>query len=195
VKVSLSGWTFETRLHKLVKLLCARRRYTHFMASPANLLRYQIHFSSWATSRILEAAAALLPDQLEHDFKTADKSVSGTLVHIFRSERVWLARIEGRSQSFAADSDTFLSLLENWPLLRASWHSWSDSLSDDDCDRLLSYQDLRGTNRNDTISEIVLHVVNHSTHHRGQVSGFLRSLGITPPVLDAIHYARTLKQL
>jgi uncharacterized damage-inducible protein DinB len=165
------------------------------MASPANLLRYQIHYTSWATARILEATAALSPEQVEHDFRTADKSVSGTLIHIFRAERVWLARIEGRSQSFSADSDTFSSLLEHWTVLRASWHSWSDSLSDSDCDSVLAYQDLRGISRKDTLSEIVLHVVNHSTHHRGQVSGFLRSLGITPPVLDAIHYARLSKQL
>lgn len=165
------------------------------MASPASLLRYQIHYTSWATTRILEAAATLSPDQLEHDFHTADKSVSGTLVHIFRSERSWLARIEGRSQSFPADGDSFSLLMEQWPGLRASWQSWADSLSDDDCDRVLSYQDMRGITRNDTLAEIILHVVNHSTHHRGQVSGFFRSLGITPPVLDAIHYARIQKQV
>jgi uncharacterized damage-inducible protein DinB len=164
------------------------------MASPANLLRYQIHYTSWATSRILEAAAALSTEQLEHDFQTADKSVSGTLIHMFRSERNWLARIEGRSQSFSGSSDDFSWLLENWPVLRASWHLWADSISDNDCDRLVSYQDMRGVSQNDTLTEIVLHVVNHSTHHRGQVSGFLRSLGITPPVLDAIHYARIRKQ-
>jgi uncharacterized damage-inducible protein DinB len=165
------------------------------MASPADLLRYQLHYTSWATSRILEAAANLTAEQLEHDFQTADKTVSGTLMHIFRSERVWLARIEGRSLNFSADGENFSSLLENWPILRASWHSWSDSISDNDCDRVLSYQDMRGISRNDTLAEIVLHVVNHSTHHRGQVSGFLRSLGKTPPVLDAIHYARITKQL
>jgi uncharacterized damage-inducible protein DinB len=163
------------------------------MASPANLLRYQIHYTSWATSRILEAAAALAPDHLQHDFNTADKSISGTLLHIFRSERVWLARIEGRTQSFSAESDDFSSLFQTWPMLRSSWHSWSVSISDSDCDRVFAYQDMRGISRNDTLSEIVLHVVNHSTHHRGQVSGFLRSLGITPPVLDAIHYARITK--
>jgi uncharacterized damage-inducible protein DinB len=35
-------------------------------------------------------------------------------------------------------------------------------------------------------------VVNHGTHHRGQVSGFLRSMGHTPPALDLIAYYRQL---
>jgi uncharacterized damage-inducible protein DinB len=36
----------------------------------------------------------------------------------------------------------------------------------------------------------LLHVVNHGTHHRGQVAGFLRSMGRKPPVLDLIAYYR-----
>jgi uncharacterized damage-inducible protein DinB len=33
--------------------------------------------------------------------------------------------------------------------------------------------------------------VNHGTHHRGQVVGFLRALGHTPPVVDLIHFYRS----
>jgi len=40
--------------------------------------------------------------------------------------------------------------------------------------------------------QILLHVVNHATHHRGQVSGFLRAMGHTPPPLDLIAFYRTL---
>ena len=36
--------------------------------------------------------------------------------------------------------------------------------------------------------QIVMHVVNHGTHHRGAVSGFLRAMGKTPPKLDLIAY-------
>jgi len=38
--------------------------------------------------------------------------------------------------------------------------------------------------------QVVLHAVNHGTHHRGQVSGFLRTLGHTPPVTDLSHFYR-----
>ena len=38
--------------------------------------------------------------------------------------------------------------------------------------------------------QIVTHVVNHGTHHRGQVSGFLRTMGHTPPPLDLSFYYR-----
>jgi uncharacterized damage-inducible protein DinB len=38
----------------------------------------------------------------------------------------------------------------------------------------------------------VLHVVNHGTHHRGQVAGFLRTMGHAPPALDLIAYYREI---
>ena len=50
------------------------------------------------------------------------------------------------------------------------------------------YKDMKGNPHRTPLWQIGLHVVNHATHHRGQVSGFLRSLGKTPPPLDLIYY-------
>ena len=41
--------------------------------------------------------------------------------------------------------------------------------------------------------QIVLHVVNHATLHRGQVVAMLRQLGMTPPGTDLIYYYRELE--
>jgi uncharacterized damage-inducible protein DinB len=43
---------------------------------------------------------------------------------------------------------------------------------------------MRGRSFRQALVVIVLHVVNHGTHHRGQASGFLRAMGHTPPELD-----------
>jgi uncharacterized damage-inducible protein DinB len=55
---------------------------------------------------------------------------------------------------------------------------------------VIHYQDMKGNSYTSTLWEIVLHVVNHATHHRGQVAGFLRTLGHTPPPLDLIRFYR-----
>jgi hypothetical protein len=52
------------------------------------------------------------------------------------------------------------------------------------------YQDLNGNPWRQPLWQLVLHVVNHSTHHRGQVAGFLRTLGRVPPPLDITVYYR-----
>ena len=59
--------------------------------------------------------------------------------------------------------------------------------------REVHYTSLAGLSFQTPLWQIVLHVVNHGTHHRGQVSGFLRRMGVVPPPLDLIAYYREQK--
>jgi uncharacterized damage-inducible protein DinB len=54
------------------------------------------------------------------------------------------------------------------------------------------YRDLKGRTWKQPVWQLVLHLVNHGTHHRGQVSGFIRAMGATPPPLDLVFYYREL---
>jgi uncharacterized damage-inducible protein DinB len=57
---------------------------------------------------------------------------------------------------------------------------------------MVDYKDSKGNPYRQPLWQLILHVVNHGTHHRGQASGFLRALGHTPPVLDLVAYYRTM---
>ena len=65
-------------------------------------------------------------------------------------------------------------------------------LTDDSLAGICAYQDTRGNSYSSPLWQIVLHVVNHGTHHRGQVSGFLRTMGKVPPPLDLMAFYREL---
>jgi len=54
----------------------------------------------------------------------------------------------------------------------------------------ISYSDMSGNPWKQPLWQLILHVVNHGTHHRGQVSGFLRAMGHVPPKLDLVNYYR-----
>ena len=102
-----------------------------------DLIRNHLAYTVWATSRLVDAAATLSPEQRERDFGTADKSIAGTLVHIFRSERSWLLRIkQGTPSPFKQASDEEWNvLLEQWPILHEEWREWASGLADGDPDR------------------------------------------------------------
>jgi len=157
-------------------------------------LRIHLNYTAWAAYRLLDASAQLSSEELTRDFGAADKSVVGTLAHVFAADRVWIGRVQGRARAkFINDEERDLSLLQReWPAVLRSWKDWAAGLPDENVMQVASYQDLKGNAWTTPWWKIILHVVNYGTHHRGQVSGFLRAMGHKPPPLDLIAYYREL---
>lgn len=161
------------------------------MTVPVDVLCTHLRYSSWASARIVQAASALSAEELTRDFKSADKHVLGTLAHVYAADRAWLGRIEGASpvRFIDPDVDIRLSVLQQaWPALLARWQAWAESLADASVG--VSYKDLQGNTHTTPLWQIVLHVVNHASHHRGQAAAMIRAMGHTPPPLDLIRYYR-----
>jgi uncharacterized damage-inducible protein DinB len=151
-------------------------------------------YTIWATNHLLNAASGLKQEQLLHDFHTADKNIVGTLAHAFAADRVWFDRVNGRRRTvFIEDRDRNLDTLrQEWPVLHQGWRQWLSGMEERQIHESISYQDIAGNPYQSLPWEIVLHVVNHGTHHRGQVSGMIRALGQAPPQLDLIRFYRGL---
>ena|SRR6202162_3428174 len=164
------------------------------MAVSADTLRLHLDYHAWASRRLIDATGQLTPEELSRDFKTSDKNVLETLVHVFGADRIWLARVQGESPTtFLAPEDRDLGVLsKQWPVIQQRWKEWVRPLSDQNVQDTIPYRDLKGHPWEQTLWQILLHVVNHGTHHRGQVSGFLRAMGHNPPPLDLIAFYREL---
>ena len=157
------------------------------------VLRNHLNYTTWASRRLVDAASALDPQELTRDFATADHSVLGTLVHIYASDRAWLGRIQGNPPARYMDpeKDMHLAVLKNdWPALLERWKQWAALLTEESICKEISYVDTKGNAYVTPIWQIAFHLVNHGTHHRGQVSGFLRAMGHIPPPLDMLVYYR-----
>jgi uncharacterized damage-inducible protein DinB len=160
------------------------------MPVSADTLRLQLDYSAWATQRLMDTAAKLSEEELTRDFKTADKTVLDTLVHIYAADRIWLSRVlvEPRA-TFIDPEDRDLTLLQTeWPALHQRWKLWLRDFKDDDVLRVIEFKNTKGHPYAMPVWQILLHVVNHGTHHRGQVSGFLRAMDRMPPPLDLMAY-------
>jgi len=155
-------------------------------------LREHFAYSAWASQRLVQAAAALTEAELQRDFQTADRSVLGTLVHTFAADRVWLARFRNLpNPPYSTPEDHRIAVLvEQWPALYREWDEWFAAQDDSSLTADLHYRDMKGNAWSNPVWKLALHIVNHATHHRGQVSGFLRTMGHTPPVLDLVAYYR-----
>jgi len=160
---------------------------------PQSILLTHLDYTAWASARILEAASKLSPEELDHDFKTSDKSVIGTLVHTYAADRIWLHRVQGTVPVAFLDPavDCRIDTLQvEWPALLTRWTQFAQNHEPEESFR---YRDMKGNPYETPLWQIVLHLVNHGTHHRGQAAGMIRTLGHTPPQLDLIVYYRSLR--
>jgi uncharacterized damage-inducible protein DinB len=145
------------------------------MPVSVDTLQLQLDYSAWATQRLLDVAAKLPPEELTRDFQTADKCVLDTLVHVYAADRIWLSRVLSETRAtFVDPEDRDLTLLQTeWPALHQRWKLWMRDFSDADVvAQRISFEDIHGNPFSKPVWQIVLHLVNHGTHHRGQISGF-----------------------
>jgi uncharacterized damage-inducible protein DinB len=161
------------------------------IAITREVFEHHIDYADWASARLVDAAGRLSEDELRRDFGTADKSVLGTLVHVFGADRLWLTRLKRQPSRWLSDDDYDLAVLKTeWPVVYGEWRDWISTLDDDPSRQMFTFKDMQGKEWTQPLWELVLHVVNHGTHHRGQVSGFLRILGKEPPQLDMTAFDR-----
>ncbi|HUA85654.1 MAG TPA: DinB family protein [Bryobacteraceae bacterium] len=150
--------------------------------------RTHLRYSGWASRRLLDAALQLPAEQIERDLKVSHKGVLETLNHIHWADRVWLYRVLGQPMD---EPDGSIEVA--WPQIQRGWEEWSDSPAAADLERVISYKDMKGHAHQSALWQIVLHLVNHATLHRGQVMAMMRQLGVAPPPTDLIFYYRELQ--
>ncbi len=151
-----------------------------------------LRYHRWATAQLLDAAASLPPDVLRQNRSSSHGGIFDTLQHIFMSDALWLARLQGNPNAQpVAPADSLDSMASRWSAVHDGFLQWASSLPDDRWTALLPYRRLNGQSFEDPIWQIVLHIVNHGTLHRGQVMAMFRQAGVKPPATDLIFYYRS----
>jgi uncharacterized damage-inducible protein DinB len=154
-------------------------------------IRTLYSFNRWANARVLDAAGRLGPEEFARDLGSSYGSVRSTLVHVAWAEWVWLRRWLGESPRTRWDEAEFPTL----EALRARWseverEQWAfvAGLGADALDEVIAYVNARGEEWRYPLWQMLLHVVNHGTYHRGQTVTLLRQLGAQPPLTDFLYY-------
>ena len=144
-------------------------------------------YTKWADARAFEAVSKLAPDAYLKDMGSSMKSVRDTMVHIVSAQWIWLSRWKGTSPKAmwsAADHPAALPLRERQAALHAECEAFVSAQTDDSLAKDVTYQNLKGDTLKFPLGALFLHVVNHSTYHRGQVTTLLRQQGAQPVATD-----------
>jgi uncharacterized damage-inducible protein DinB len=160
------------------------------MIEPLTELLELLEYHHWATNLTVTAAKALTLEQFTRDLGSSFPSVRDTLVHVLSADRAWLGRLEGQSppRANASDYADLASLLEVWEPVLQRWPVLVASLVDPE--QVIEYKSFAGDPFTNPLGQIVRHVVNHGTYHRGQVATMLRQLGAQAVSSDLISFYR-----
>jgi len=144
-------------------------------------------YNRWANARTLEAVSALNAEEFGRRLEGSFPSVRETLAHIYGAEWIWLGRSRGlspRALPSAQEVPTLQALEEKWKVVEDGQREFVEGLTEPRLVQVLSYVNVKGETWAYPLSEMLVHVVNHSTYHRGQVATMLRQLGKTPLTTD-----------
>jgi len=161
------------------------------MASDARTLT---RYNAWANERIFAAVAALPEGEAAKPRRSVFKSMVHTLNHNYVIDRIFQAHLEGRAHGYTArNTEGHPPLAELWRDQREldRWFIDSfDALSDSVLNEKVHFNFVGGGEGVMSRGEILLHIVSHTSYHRGFVAQMFFEVPARPPVTDLTVYLR-----
>ena len=145
-------------------------------------------YNAWANRLIFDAVAALPAGEALKPRTTLFKNMVHTLNHNYVIDLIWQAHLEGREHGFSARNTAAPPPLEDlWRMQQEvdRWYvDWSERQSAVTLAEEVGFTLIGGNRGAMTRGEILLHIVNHTTYHRGFVADLFYQVPAQPPTTD-----------
>jgi uncharacterized damage-inducible protein DinB len=158
--------------------------------------RSLFEYNAWANGRLLSVLDTMPNEKLFEDTKSSFVNIHSTLVHICGAEEIWLMRLVGESNVkliTPRDLPKYEDVKARMKKLETAYLKYISGLTYEKTNADLMMKNARGEPVGQKVWMVLQHIVNHSTHHRGQITTLIRQLGGTPINLDLINFYRSKK--
>lgn len=108
--------------------------------------------------------------------------------HTLNAHHIWNNRIIGGSAKYSVWQN--LDLIDLKTVNAVNLETSLQIICEMDLNRIISYENSRGEKFTNKLVEIMFHIINHSTYHRGQLISLLKNEGVEPIITDYIYYKR-----
>jgi uncharacterized damage-inducible protein DinB len=136
----------------------------------------------WANNQMCDWLKHISDEQWNQMVVSSFKSIYETILHMVSAEKTWLERMNKKPNSqmlavtFKGSKD---ELIETWKEISDGYQKFVTAMSEDQFPQTLNYKNSKGIEFNQPIYQLLVHVFNHTTYHRGQVVTMLRQVGYT----------------
>jgi uncharacterized damage-inducible protein DinB len=153
-----------------------------------NSVRTLTRYKAWADDVFLSVIATLPESELIALRPIYFGSLIRTLNHAYSMDFVWQCHLLGKPHDLTTrnpvDHPAIQDLVASQRQMDTWYVDYADSLSHDQLDELVEFEFIGGGNGAMSRGDILLHVVNHTTYHRGHVADMLYHLNVFPPTTD-----------
>lgn len=147
------------------------------IAGEQKIVRMMARYMAWANEVMLNSVERIPDEEITKPRKALFGSIVHTLNHILVIEDVFKAHLEGRSHGYTSrNTDTpppFTEVKQRLMAMDQYYVDLANRLSVKELNESIDFEFIGGGNGSLSRSEIILHLVNHSTYHRGFVSDML----------------------
>jgi len=161
------------------------------MGSITELVRYK----AWADELILGTLSTIPASELSAPRPIIFGSILRTLNHVQAMDHVWRCHLEGRPHGLETrnpkECPPFGELREAQAKMDEWYVEYVDALVPAAQDETVHFTFIGGGDGAMSRAEILLHVVNHTTYHRGHVADMMYNIGVAPPTTDFPVYLRS----
>jgi uncharacterized damage-inducible protein DinB len=145
-------------------------------------------YKAWADDVFLSVIATLPEAELIAPRPIYFGSLIRTLNHSYAMDFVWQSHLLGKPHGLTtrnpADHPPIQDLIASQRQMDAWYVNYADSLPHGELDELVEFEFIGGGVGTMSRGDILLHVVNHTTYHRGHVADMLYHLNVFPPTTD-----------
>ncbi len=147
-----------------------------------SLLLNFLQYNHWANEKMCKYLSGVEDAEIVANKQAEYQTIKKVILHIADAEQTWLARLNGKNIAHMHNLDAGKGFAEICKIIRNNSADFIDLISAQEDEFFLSsteYINLKGKTFSQNNSEIILHCMNHSTFHRGQVMCMLRHVGYT----------------
>ena len=148
-------------------------------------------YNSWANDRVRTSIEILPEHAFKKDLGGSFGSIQGTITHLVSAQWAWLKRWQGNSPNQSLQQSQFSTPKEGislWMEVDLDLMNFVKGLDNKMIQEIVTYETLEGKKLSNFLWQAMLHVLNHSTYHRGQITTLLRQVQAKPKSTDLIRY-------
>ena len=157
------------------------------------LLQYAA-YNLWADDLLMKTLEALPEDILRKETGSSFGNIYNTVFHLMETETIWFQRLQLAEPVLAPQKDSgenFMELSKKLSAVSKQWSDWISEATENKLNHVFGYQNSKKEFFKQPVWQVVMHVFNHQTFHRGQIITMMRQTGVDKiPATDFIVFCR-----